>query len=287
MRPATRNASSGVPARLSMPRAEAENRLSNQIKEGERLWRRPQGDQSELDLFVRETVDWSDFNEELLRRMFTSPEYADKYAVDFAVVGGTSSLTAQWLENRAYIDVKVQKLQSLLKRLELIPEIEPVSHLDSSRGLPVGESKKRVFIVHGHDNAIREEVARFLEKLSLEPVILDEQPNQGNTVIEKIEANADVAFATVLLTADDVGRSNRTLDEPRPRARQNVILELGFFMGYLGRAHVAALYEQGVELPSDYHGVLYIPLTGGESWMLRLAKELKKAGLDVDMNKLA
>src|ERR1035438_6975181 len=64
---------------------------------------------------------------------------------------------------------------------------------------------KKVFVVHGHDDEAKEKVARFLERLKLEPIILHEQPNEGRTVIEKFEVFADVGFAVVLLTPDDVG----------------------------------------------------------------------------------
>jgi predicted nucleotide-binding protein len=142
----------------------------------------------------------------------------------------------------------------------------------------------RVFVVHGHDESTREAVARLLEKLDLEAVILHEQPDQGRTIIEKFTDHADVSFAVVLLTADDVGRAKSAPPEgQRTRARQNVILELGYFIGRLGRERVCALHEEGVDIPSDYQGVLFVPLRS--EWRLRLAKELQAAGLPVDMNK--
>jgi predicted nucleotide-binding protein len=122
----------------------------------------------------------------------------------------------------------------------------------------------KVFIVHG-----------------LEPVILHEQPDRGRTIIDKFEAHADVAYAVVLLTADDFG--GPAGGQRQSRARQNVIFEPGYFVGRLGRAHVSALYEEGVELPSDFEGVLYVPLAR-DAWRQRLAREMKVAGLPVDMN---
>jgi predicted nucleotide-binding protein len=119
----------------------------------------------------------------------------------------------------------------------------------------------RVFIVHGHNVAFRESVARFVDQLGLNAVILHEQPNKGRTIIEKFVDYSDVGFAVVILTADD--RGGRATDNPEThltRARQNVILELGFFLGRLGRERVCALYEEGVEIPSDYDGVLFVPL---------------------------
>ncbi len=104
----------------------------------------------------------------------------------------------------------------------------------------------RVFVVHGHDEAPREMVARFLEKLGLVAVILHEQASRGRTVIEKVEEHGDVAFAVVLLTPDDEGRS-RGGGELMPRARQNVVLELGYFLARLGRDRVCALKRGDLE----------------------------------------
>jgi predicted nucleotide-binding protein len=103
-------------------------------------------------------------------------------------------------------------------------------------------------------------------------------------MVEKLEAHSKVGFAVVLLTPDDVGRSVKD-DKDRPRARQNVVLELGFFMGRLGRSNIAVMYDESVELPSDYRGVEYIKVDAEGAWRLRLAREIKQAGILVDMNK--
>lgn len=147
-------------------------------------------------------------------------------------------------------------------------------------------TSNRVFIVHGHNDAAREKVARFLEKLELEVTILHEQPNKGRTIIEKFTDYSDVAYAVVLLTADDIGNVKDTPKESlNPRARQNVIFELGYFLGKLGRERVCALYEEGVEVLTDYSGVLYITLDANEAWRLQLVKELKAVFPSIDMNK--
>lgn len=137
----------------------------------------------------------------------------------------------------------------------------------------------RVFLVHGHDIAWRESMARFLESLGMRVVILGEQVGSGNTIIEALEANSKVDYAIVLLTADDLGRS---LQERKlsPRARQNVILELGYFVAKLGRSKVCCLYEVGVEIPTDYQAVLYIGLDAPGAWKTRLARELLAAGAE-------
>lgn len=87
----------------------------------------------------------------------------------------------------------------------------------------------RVFLVHGHDQAVLQEVARFLERLDQDVIILREQPNRGRTIIEKFEDYGDVGFAVILLTPDDRGGpASDPPDAQCPRARQNVILELGY-----------------------------------------------------------
>ena len=141
----------------------------------------------------------------------------------------------------------------------------------------------RVFVIHGRDHGTRDTVAGFLRKLGLEPVILEEQPDRGLTVIEKFEENARGDFVVALLTPDDVGGPNA--DELKPRARQNVIFELGYFVGKFGRDKVRALMKEDLEIPSDYSGVLYIPLDEGGGWKTKLIGEMKSAGLDIDANR--
>jgi predicted nucleotide-binding protein len=149
----------------------------------------------------------------------------------------------------------------------------------------VRERTNKVFVVHGHDDGARESVARFLERLGLETIILHEQATGGRTIVEKLEYYSDVDFAIVLLTPDDVGGVKSSgRDKLQARARQNVILELGFFAGKLGRKHVCALFKGPLELPSDYLGVGYVPLDESGGWRLQLAKELRGAGFSVDMN---
>jgi predicted nucleotide-binding protein len=145
---------------------------------------------------------------------------------------------------------------------------------------------RKVFVVHGHDEAALQAVARFLEKLKLEAVVLREEPDQGRTIIEKFEALAgEVGFAVVLLTPDDLAG---TVGEPSQasRARQNVIFELGYFVGRLGRGRACPLRKGEVEIPSDLYGVIYSEMDAGEGWKLKLMKELKAAKLDFDANRM-
>jgi predicted nucleotide-binding protein len=146
-------------------------------------------------------------------------------------------------------------------------------------------ASRRVFIVHGHEEAAKEKVARLVERLGLEAIILHEQPNKGRTIIEKFTDHADVSFAIVLMTADDVGGvKGMSSQELKPRARQNVVLELGYFLGRLGRGRVCAVFDTEVEMPSDYAGVLFLPLDDGGAWRSQLAKEMKAAGIPIDIS---
>jgi predicted nucleotide-binding protein len=152
---------------------------------------------------------------------------------------------------------------------------------ESSQQAVTGRS---VFIVHGRDDGKKEAVARFLTTLELEPIILHEQPSQGRTLIEKFEAHANVSFAVIILTGDDKGGPIHA-DSARPRGRQNVVFELGYFVGRLGRKKVCTLYEEGVEIPSDFSGIVYVPLDAAGAWRTLLARELKASGFEIDMNR--
>jgi predicted nucleotide-binding protein len=129
-----------------------------------------------------------------------------------------------------------------------------------------------------------EAVARFLEKLGFEPIILHEQANQGRTIIEKFEKHSDVGFAVVLLTPDDIGGAAEGSQKPLPR--QNVILELGYFIGRLGRERVCALKTGDLELPSDILGVVWTAFDEAGGWKQGLAKENKAAAYKIDWNRV-
>jgi predicted nucleotide-binding protein len=143
---------------------------------------------------------------------------------------------------------------------------------------------RRVFIAHGRDLERRSMAAELVRALGLTAVVFDEEPDGGRTVIEKLEALSDVAFAVVLLTADDVGGLGTAAPARQlPRARQNVVLELGYFVAKLGRGRVCVLHEPSVEIPSDYLGVLFTVLDADGRWRHRLAREMKAAGLPIDL----
>lgn len=143
-------------------------------------------------------------------------------------------------------------------------------------------SDASIFIVHGHDDATKHEVALFLNRLtSIDPVILHEQPNDGLTIIAKLERAATTAnYAVVLLTADDLGQAKGDSGLVS-RARQNVVFEMGYFMAKLGTERVAVLHENGVEAPGDMNGMVYIPYGSFDNWKNKLAGELKSRGIRI------
>ena len=146
----------------------------------------------------------------------------------------------------------------------------------------------RVFIVHGHDSLLKTKVARFVEKLGYEAVILHEQPSKGMTIIEKIASNiaTGVGFVVVLYTPDDVGanKADAKAGKYSARARQNVVFEHGYLIAHLGRERVATVVSDAtIDLPSDIGGVVYVSTN---NWQMDIAKEMKAAGYAVDFNKL-
>lgn len=174
-----------------------------------------------------------------------------------------------------------QAVKSLQENLDEIAEVSKESSDEISSKQP---TSKKVFVVHGRDEAAKHSVARYLDQIGLDPVILHEQANKGRTIISKfVEEASGTDFAVVIMSPDD--RGGMAGADVRPRARQNVVFELGFFIGALGANRVAALVLGDLEIPSDFDGVVYIPMTSG-SWPIQLGKELRAAGYEIDLNKI-
>lgn len=179
------------------------------------------------------------------------------------------------------VDPKARSLQALAERVASAVANETTARSPTSGTVSPRNGGGRVFIVHGHDELMKTEVARMIEQWGMQAIILHEQPNKGKTVIEKLEHNsADADFAVVLLSPDDVG-SAKGAAALAPRARQNVVLELGFFVAQLGRERVAVFHRPEVEVPSDINGLVYIPYPPGGLAGARAAlqAELEAAGL--------
>jgi predicted nucleotide-binding protein len=268
---------------LRWSRDKVSEKMDAQVSEGEDLLKRYIGISS-IEEFITRQREWSEYNLEFLKSAFTGGEVAGEFSIAGHVPFKRGANPAEkWGYTKQVLTNQVAKLRSILKRLELFeePRSTPSSSApELSERSPVSRD---VFLVHGRGESMKQQVARLLEGLDLRPIILHEKPDKGRTIIEKFEDHADVAFAVVLLAADDQGRLKGDTAFSL-RARQNVVLELGYFIGKLGRERVCALVETGVEIPSDLHGVLYIPFEG--AWKLVLARELKASGIVIDMNRI-
>lgn len=192
------------------------------------------------------------------------------------------------------LDIETYKdgLKSTKILLEVIKENIRINGLTKNKPTAtqiISETKKtisdKVFIVHGHDELIISQVSEVLRKLGLEPIILKDTANNGDTIIEKIERlSNEVGFGIVLYTACDIGGKNEK--DLKPRARQNVVLEHGYLMAKIGRKNTMALIKDKVEAPSDISGLLYTPVDEHKAWQYKLVDELKASGYNVSKDKI-
>lgn len=278
--------------KLLLSREDAEKNIQERIDKGQKLRKQSIESQDQLEAVVSESKNWSKYNTDLLTKLFDSTRLVEEY-VNFNFLDLDRD-EMDYLHYENYIDnykdyfgykineyrtnmaKSISSLESIRDRLELFEESDPPERI-------FGE---KIFIVHGHNEGAKHKIARFIEDLDLTAIILDEQPI-GHTIIDKFEEHAgEAGFAIILLTGDDIGAPKDQKDNLQPRARQNVILEFGYFLGELGRKRIGVLYEEDVELPSDIAGLEYIPLDNAGGWKIKLAKGIRDAGFTVDMNKI-
>ncbi|WP_156750477.1 nucleotide-binding protein [Mycobacterium sp. 852013-50091_SCH5140682] len=176
-------------------------------------------------------------------------------------------------------------LRAAIAEVEMQDEDAPETPFEVAVSEP--GDKTAIFIVHGRNSERKETVARFVRNLTgIEPIILHEQVSGGSTILEKLEKYAATAgFAIVLATGDDLGRA-ATDTADRPRARQNVVFEMGYFFALLGRDRVVMLYDADVETPSDLDGLVYVEVDARGAWKIDLTREIEAAGLKVDRTAL-
>ena len=183
-------------------------------------------------------------------------------------------------------------LKAMLKEVEETRDARLHTQFQSPPRNPAElKQLNRIFVVHGRDHDAKDSVELFLIRLGLCPVVLQEMPNNGRTIIEKFEDYSDVGFAVILCTPDDVGALATESSNLRPRPRQNVIFEWGFFTGKLGRGRVAVLVKNDADgtepvRPTDYDGVMHYPMMDSRQWQNDVLKELQTAGYDVDANQI-
>jgi predicted nucleotide-binding protein len=228
---------------------------------------------------------WNDYNLELLKQSF-SVEY-NTYRKNYddsgtwsgtriRTVGATTQPGEQLQKLLNKISSKTSNLERLEQKIKILKSNTPITE----KNTPPERDKTKVFIVHGHDDSTKNEVARFVEKLGFDAIILHEQASAGKTIIEKIEHFSNVGFGIVLYTACDVGAKAGNEANLNHRARQNVVFEHGYLIGKIGRENVCALVKGNVEKPNDISGVVYVSLD--DEWKIQLAKELINCGYDFD-----
>ena len=161
----------------------------------------------------------------------------------------------------------------------------------SPRSVAPAARNRKVFVVYGHDQNCRDQLEAMLRRWDLEPLILDQLPTEGQTVIEKLEmAISQADYGVVLATPDDEDFRAGHSDEKAFRARQNVVLELGMMLAKLGRKRVAILLktQENMERPSDIQGLIYIPFKDDidrEAGVI-LAKSMSAHGYRIEVSKL-
>jgi predicted nucleotide-binding protein len=170
-------------------------------------------------------------------------------------------------------------LEVFIEEIQELDEVEQV--LNKENNLKIDKSK--VFVVHGHDSGLMNEIARFIEKLDFEPIILDEQVSNGMSILDKIEKYSNVGFAIVLYTECDIGGKDK--ETLQSRARQNVVFEHGYLNARIGRENVVVLIKGDVEKPNDISGLVYIKTS--DNWKIKLSREMQESGYNIDMNKIS
>lgn len=277
------------PTQLKISKEEFRGKIAERIQKGEELINLQTQTVSQLEEAKRGYSSWDDYNSELLKQSFNNEvnEYRKEYnTVNFYYsMGNNYSRKPEPQIFREKLQNKITELRQLEAKIDLMKsEVFDQSLSRNVRSaITDTEINTDIFIVHGHNNEIKSEVARLSDKIGLNPIILHEQANGGKTIIEKFEQHSNVGFAIILLTDDDLGKT-KTEEDLHTRARQNVILELGYFIGKLGRERICPLYVKGVELPNDLSGILYTDIDEVGHWKYKLAKELKEAGYNIDMN---
>lgn len=238
-------------------------------------------DNAQQDEFFRQYHVWDNRNREIFTRSFEHPYNTDLYG--YVGSGRTYLVDDIVEEQKKGIRDQIAYMKGFIDRLDLIPcKVDIALSVAKKNAVDT----RKVFIVHGHDSNIRNEAELLITQLGYEPVVLFKQPNMGDTIIEKLlRESSETTFAIVLYTKCDEGKAvgDTAL---KPRARQNVVFEHGLMCGLLGRKNVVALVEEGVEIPSDLSGVVYITLDAAKRWQFDVAREMKASGLQVDLNNL-
>ncbi|MBC8416126.1 MAG: nucleotide-binding protein [Candidatus Cloacimonetes bacterium] len=264
---------------LKIPLEEAEKLLNKKITEGSQILEGPISNINQWKNAEKRYNSWNSENFELLKKIFKKNTIAKDYSSSEWTIGRIliSDLKLDEKTAKLYKDIeeKLNKLNSIKISLGV---------LESKTEETTESAKNKVFYVHGTDCEITMKVLAFLKDIGLEPIILKDLAGAGKTLIDEVQNQSDVKYAIALLTPDNVGGVYS--EELQFRATQNVILEVGFFVGKYGRKNVSTLHHEDIELPADYHGYEYIKIDETDDWKSTLTKELKNAGFNIDLNKI-
>lgn len=236
--------------------------------------------------FISEFHKWTDYNCELLKQAFdiANNEYQSRYVGcgQVMVMSANEDLIKIYKEE---LRDKIDYLDSLHDKIDLLP-CSFVTSQDALKKRTVTKYSKKVFIVHGHDANLRSKVELFVREVGFEPIVLFKQPNMGETIIQKLQREAsDVVYSIILYTPCDLGKDKEKKDEcMQPIAIQNVVFEHGYMCALLGMKNVCALVDDNVEIPGDLSGVLFVTVDDEDMWRIRIAKEMKAAGLKINMD---
>jgi predicted nucleotide-binding protein len=225
--------------------------------------------------------------EKLRHELLTNPELVDKLPqwlkshrnLD-SFWGFIKPKFSSYAERRAFLSEQFTPILDFLEFGEISTINSSINKNKINADRSNTRNKRKVFIVHGRDNETKQEVARFIEGLGLQSIILHEQASSGMTIIEKIEHYSnDADFALILYTACDHGKgAHESQQQPKNRARQNVVFEHGYFLAKLVRKNVCALVKGDIEIPNDISGVVYVQLDSLGAWKAEVVKELKACG---------
>ena len=291
---------------FQISKEDAKARIHERITIAKELARRQVNSITDYETFENDVMKWADVTRSLLSMIFADQSAAKSFSSAGSFMGlpsvhnymfafdtqrrggvGADRISKAMESMRKFIPRRITALESILETLDLVPDV----NIPSTSADPDGKKQpgRNVFVVHGHDEEMKQAVARTLETLDLTPIVLHEQHDGGRTVIEKFTDYSDVDFAIVLISPDDIARdANEPPETEKYRTRQNVILELGFFLGKLGRSNVLPLYRKhdNFDMPSDYDGVLFTEYDPSGAWKFKLVQELAAANIAVDANKL-
>lgn len=240
----------------------------------------------DVELVASGYASWDKRNEQILEAAFETTGFlASGPKQEYLSFAGLNYPFSLDMAKDVTVEGLIGDIKKKIERLSMISQNSDLYDLTPSQAQQgSNEGRNGVFIIHGRDAQSRLEVENLIRRATDHPpIVLQEMVNQGATIIEKLEEHLGqtARFSIVILTGDDYG--GLAGDElTAPRARQNVVLELGFAMATLGRRNVTILYQSGVEIPSDISGVAYWELDSAGAWKTRVLGDMRAAGLVVD-----